>query len=196
MRHGQLVPRRCGQVHARRANPRFRKPSGDPCNGPANLRQAARWSAISGARLALAIVEPKFRAVRVHDRCGDRRSKNSGPLPAGHCNTFQRMTCRARCSLISRCRGTGWETPVRGFRYQSCRPPWRTKTHPNPSIARTRSTRFTGPPAHRPYGCQLAHCWSGPGRGRRSDSSDPTGSRPESSNRDNRTVRTRAWSNV
>src|SRR5262245_47416805 len=55
-----------------------------------------------------------------------------------------------------------------------------------PSIMRTRSTRFTGPPTHRPCGCPAARHWSGPGTGRRDGPSDRPASRPGSSSRDNR----------
>jgi hypothetical protein len=53
----------------------------------------------------------------------------------------RRMIRRASGSLISRCRGTGWDTPVAGLRYQSCLPPCRTKMHPLASIDLIRSTR-------------------------------------------------------
>ena len=42
------------------------------------------------------------------------------------------IMCRARCSLISRCRGTGCETPVVGLRYQSCFTPCRMSTPRSP----------------------------------------------------------------
>jgi hypothetical protein len=50
--------------------------------------------------------------------------------------------CRARGSLISRCLGSGCETPVAGFRYQSYLPPWRTRTHQPRSIDLIKSVRF------------------------------------------------------
>ena len=43
-----------------------------------------------------------------------------------------RIICRASGSWSSRCRGTGWDTPVAGFRYQSCLVPCLTNSHPNP----------------------------------------------------------------
>jgi hypothetical protein len=53
-----------------------------------------------------------------------------------------RIIRRARGSLTSRWRGTGWETPVTGLRYQSCLPPCLTNTQPLASIALIRSRRF------------------------------------------------------
>ena len=49
------------------------------------------------------------------------------------------MIRRASGSLISRCRGTGWDTPVAGLQYQSCLPPCRTKMHP---LASSRSDQI------------------------------------------------------
>jgi hypothetical protein len=54
----------------------------------------------------------------------------------------RRIMRRASGSLISRCLGTGCETPVAGLRYQSCLPPCRTRTHPPCSINLIRSARF------------------------------------------------------
>ena len=71
-------------------------------------------------------------------------------------------TWRARYSLISRCRGMGWDIFVRGFWYQSCLPPCRISTHPIDSILAIKSRRFTPPLTRRPAvppGC--AH-WSTP----------------------------------
>ena len=62
----------------------------------------------------------------------------------------RRMIRRASDSLISRCLGTGCDTPVAGLRYQSCLPPCRTKTHPPASIDLIRSTRFMASLIHRP----------------------------------------------
>ena len=62
----------------------------------------------------------------------------------------RRMIRRASDSLISRCLGTGCDTPVAGLRYQSCQPPCRTKTHPPASIDLIRSTRFMASLIHRP----------------------------------------------
>ncbi len=58
----------------------------------------------------------------------------------------------ARTSLISRCRGTGSEFPVRGLWQISWRPPSRSKTQPIVSNLQTRSRCFTRTPAPQPSG--------------------------------------------
>ena len=63
-----------------------------------------------------------------------------------------RMICRARYSLISLWRGTGWLTFVAGFMYQSCRPPCRARIHPAVSSSRMRSRRFMRVAVPRPAG--------------------------------------------
>ena len=65
-----------------------------------------------------------------------------GYLSTGYPDNILRMWCANR-SLISRWRGTGWESLVTGFRYQSCFPPCRMNTAPCRSMARIRSRRFT-----------------------------------------------------
>jgi len=52
--------------------------------------------------------------------------------------------CFARFSLISECRGTGCDTPVRGIGNQSCLPPCRTNWQPVSWKRLTSSRRFKG----------------------------------------------------
>lgn len=98
-------------------------------------------------------------------------------------DSFFRM-CRARCSLISRCRGTGWHIPVEGFWYQSCRPPWRTKRHPSRSIRRIRSRRFMQSADCRPVVPFRSPRRSSPGRYRRGFPGVRPSSRPGSYSRE------------
>ena len=73
-----------------------------------------------------------------------------------------RMICRARISLISRCLGIGCDTPVLGFRYQSCLAPCRIRVQPIPSIILTKSTRFMRQANPRRAGLQVSHPQSSP----------------------------------
>src|ERR1051326_2508951 len=60
--------------------------------------------------------------------------------------------CIARNSLISLCRGTGWETPVWGLRYQSCFPPCRMRTlRPLPASGSVRSASSNRELCHLAY---------------------------------------------
>jgi hypothetical protein len=65
--------------------------------------------------------------------------------------SFFRM-CFARFSLISVCRGTGCDMPVRGLRNQSCLPPCRTNWHPVSCKRVTSSRRFKGESVRQPGG--------------------------------------------
>src|ERR1039458_10132229 len=59
--------------------------------------------------------------------------------------SFFRM-CLARFSLISLCRGTGCDTPVRGLRHTLRRPPCLTSTYPRSPTRRIRSCCFIQAP--------------------------------------------------
>lgn len=85
-----------------------------------------------------------------------------GAYPSTEEASFFRM-CFARNSLISRWRGTGWETPVLGFLYQSWFPPCRTNLHPASSSLRIRSVRFIRASIRQPGGYQESHRLLNPG---------------------------------
>jgi len=62
------------------------------------------------------------------------KSRKDGQGSYGFGAASLRRMLRARCSLISLWRGTGWQNRVRGCWYQSCLPPCRIKRAPSCSI--------------------------------------------------------------
>ena len=123
---------------------RWRRPA---CISPMPIVDAASDREGAERQRSAARDQGPFHAARLYRESAASPGSASSETPSSLRCSFDssvsiRIIRRARGSLTSRWRGTGWETPVTGLRYQSCLPPCLTNTQPLASITLIRSRRF------------------------------------------------------